>query len=373
MRYLDSASGLPSDTLAAWLLSVDPASVNALRLQSGFFSADAVPYITPILTDLATRDGVVHIVVGSNQGATQRAHVQRLLDAAGPDRVNLRIGVVRFGNAFFHPKTVHLTLGDRVEAYVGSANFTLAGVGALHVEAGLLISNEDDADVVGKIAAAIDGWFAGASPELTVIDNTVDLRALVARGILSETPLPHVSARLSGSSRSTFVTRRPLLYPPNTPRTGSLDAPEGGVRVQIVQPVGALTWSKQISATDAQRKATGNQSGAISLVQARYPITPQTWFRDELFSAFPWTSEPTRTARVKEVATVPLRTRVLGTDYGELLFRVSHDPLRASGQGNYATLLHLGPLSDEFHSVDFTGRTLLLTRDRAGRLSLTIS
>lgn len=372
MRYIDSASGLPADSLAAWLLSIDPKQVTAMRLQSGFFSADALPYLSPILADLAARGALVNIVIGSNQGATQLEHVRRLLDTAGADRDGLQIGVVRFSHAFFHPKTMHVQYAGSAEAYVGSSNFTMAGIGALHVEAGLLISSTDDSAVVASIASAIDAWFVGVRPEFTPIDRSIDLRALVARNVLRDAPLPSTAAGDRSSGESGFISRRPLLYPPHVSRPASLDMPEGGIRVSISPPVGALSWSKSITATDAQRKASGNQSGAISLVRAGHPIVPQTWFRDDLFSTLAWVNEPTRTARVKEVATAPMRVRVLGVDRGGQLFRISHDPLRASGQGNYATLLHLGPLSDTFHTVNLTGRTLNLARDSMGKLSLTI-
>lgn len=373
MRYLDSASGLPVDSPAGWLLGIDPMKVTGLRLQSGFFSADALPYLKPILADLAARDAPVTLVIGSNQGATQREHVEKLLDAAGVDRVGLRIGVVRYANAFFHPKTLHLQYDGHAEAYVGSSNFTLAGIGALHVEAGLLVSSTDDHEVVTTIASATDAWFVGVHPELSVINRSVDLRQLVASGVLSDAPLPRGFTGSQGGGRSRFVSRRPLLYPTSAPRPTSVDLPEGRIRVPINGPAGALSWSKRITATDAQRKATGNQSGAISLVRAGHSIVAQTWFRDDFFSTLTWASEPTRTARVKEVAMAPMHARILGRDLGVLHFRVSHDPLRASGQGNYASLLHLGPISDTFHSVNMRGRTLQLTRDGLGRFSLTIS
>src|SRR5690606_34647936 len=148
MRYLDTGARDPKQALGAWLeeLAGDH-DIDSLRWQSGFFGAEALGYLVDVLDRLASVGGVVHVLVGSNDGTTQRSDLELLLDLAGPPRANLRIGLVAFENAYFNPKTLHCGRCDGTEvAYVGSANLTPSGVASLHVEAGVVLDTRDDDD-----------------------------------------------------------------------------------------------------------------------------------------------------------------------------------------------------------------------------------
>src|SRR6185436_16305235 len=96
------------------------------------------------LRRLATANLPAHVLVGSNDGDTLQADIAQLFALMGLPRTGAQLGVVSYGGAFYHPKTYHLRRDDGSQAaYVGSANLSLAGVGSLHVEAGLIVDTRD--------------------------------------------------------------------------------------------------------------------------------------------------------------------------------------------------------------------------------------
>lgn len=100
------------------------------------------------------------MLVGSNDGQTTAFDLAILLEVLGAPRSNLNIGVVKFRNAYFHPKTFHIKRDDgSATAYSGSANLTQSGVSSLHVEAGIVLDTRsgDDPAVLDEMADAIDG------------------------------------------------------------------------------------------------------------------------------------------------------------------------------------------------------------------------
>ncbi len=121
MRYFDSGSRDPSQALGAWLAAMtDDESVSAVRWQSGFFGAEALGYFVPVFERLATVDGRVSVLVGSNDGTTKHRDVELLLDLTGPPRDGRRLGVVAFDNAYFHPKTFHFERSDGSEGHTSA-------------------------------------------------------------------------------------------------------------------------------------------------------------------------------------------------------------------------------------------------------------
>lgn len=134
----------------------------------------------------------------------------------------------------------------------------------------------------------------------------------------------------------------------------------------------AARWTKELSASDAQRKPSGNQRGSITLVKAGHPIDWRTYFRKEFFAGVEWVSELTRTQKERQAATVRFDTTVLGDKLGELSIPVTYEPDRESGQDNYTSLLHLGPLAPHFERHNMTGRQLTIERRADGSFALSI-
>ena len=112
MRYIDSGSRDPNQTLGAWLQAMLTSSVVGLRMQSGFFSAEALGFLAPTLVRLAASNQLVNVLIGSNESATLRSDVFQLGHLIGLPRSNVRFGVVQYVNGFFHPKVYHFLRAD---------------------------------------------------------------------------------------------------------------------------------------------------------------------------------------------------------------------------------------------------------------------
>lgn len=388
MRYIDTGARDPAHALGTWLGAsvLQDHSIVALRWQTGFFGADALGYFAPLMSRLRGVDGILHVLVGSNDGMTTRADMETLLQAAGQPRQQQRIGVVHFENAYFHPKTVHLFREDgSAAAYIGSGNLTGSGITSLHIEAGVLLDtlDGDDDGVLGAVAAAIDSWFEPPREGLNLVATTRDLDLLVRTGIL-EVPPPAVLLPTTGASRAAGTGSkprlRPLLAPPALPAgilalAGSRGAatPVTDVLSTPLPPPAAAQWTKLLTRSDAQRKGIGHQRGSITLVKARHPIDAQTYFRYELFASADWVTVATRTGEPLEIARIPFAVSFLGKDLGVVNIEITYARNRAAAQANYTSLLHLGPLAEYFGRYDLEGRPIQIERRIDGTYILSIS
>lgn len=387
MRYVDTGGRDPSEALGTWLQQIvlDDDSVNSLRLQSGFFGAGALGYFIPLMKRLQLTDGVLRLLVGSNNGATARADMRALLAAAGPQRSNQRIGVVKFANAFFHPKVVHISRKDEsAAAYVGSANLTPSGVAALHIEAGIIVDTRDgdDVAVLHQVADQVDSWFLKPRDGLHEVKVSADIDRLVELGVLN-VPVPSGKSSPTGAKDPSGPQLAQLLKLPKLPDAiGSEPEPKPGVEPAPAVggpsylPALALSavtmWEKTLTLSDAQRKQTGHQRGSITLVRAGLKIDAQTYFRHDLFSSAHWVAGVTKTGEQVEETTIPFSVNFLGSDLGFFDLDVSYAPNRESGQANYTSLLHLGPLASLFSRHDVTNRKLKIGRTTDGVYTLTI-
>ena len=63
---------------------------------------------------------------------------------------------------------------------------------------------------------------------------------------------------------------------------------------------------------------------------------------------------------------------ISGLQLGVMNLQISHAPNRESGQHNYVTLLHLGPLGPYFTREDMTDRVMRLERRNDGSFALAI-
>jgi hypothetical protein len=392
VHYIDSGRRDPDQALGSWLVQVaqDP-SVVELRWQTGFFSVDGLGHIVPLMSRLKDADRVTRLLLGSNDGVTRRADIEVLLDIAGWPRQGLDIGIVSYGNSYYHPKTVHLKRDDgSMTAYVGSANLTKSGVSALHVEAGIILDTKDgdDPEVLSRIGEAVDWWFEASRNGLFQLTGPDDLDTLVATKVLGmpRAPSPR-SANDGEKTRSELPKLAPLIdVPPiaskeDASQTGSdsaepvKDDAEPAEADESTLPAVVTVdeeWSKFLSASDAQRKAVGHQRGSITLVKGRYSIDAQTYFRWDFFATAPWVEEQTRTGESRESAQVSMLVDIGGVNIGAQDIKITHALNRESGQGNYTTLIHLGPLAPYFIAQNMIGRRISITRRNDGTFSLTI-
>ncbi len=230
MRYIDSASRNTSDVLGDWLSSFNPQAVDALRWQTGYFSADGLAPLVPVLNELKAQDRLTNCVIGSNGGETGEPDLEALVNLVGNPRTNAKIGVVSFSAGLFHPKVYHFTRQDGSQAaYVGSANLTTPGISGMNIEAGLLLDSSagDPANVLTDVAAAIDAWFNGTRSGLSTVSSLADLAPLVAAGVLGVAPTPRTtqSSSTSSGAATSKVGLKPLIkFPPVSVKSSTAPA-----------------------------------------------------------------------------------------------------------------------------------------------------
>lgn len=400
MRYIDSGSRDPKEALGTWLGGelLGSASPSALRVQTGFFGSDSLGYFEDALAALSQSGGHTRFLVGSNDGQTPRAAVANLLAVAGQPRSGLRIGVVSFQSGYFHPKVFHIQRADGSStAYVGSANLTGPGTTSLHVEAGLIVDTNagDSTAVLDSIAYAVDEWFTSSRQGLYEVADDADLGPLVTAGVLGVVPPPR-PARSTQPAKSgdTVIPRphslKPLVAAPSVrtslPSEFSLrpGGPSGGGQQTTPAPKPTPTppstqatakhWGKVLSKSDAQRKPTGNQRGAITLVQGDYKrqIDQTTYFREDLFGQQSWVSGTARTGQAIEVATIPMNVTIDGIYHGTMDFEVTNGSSRESSQKNYTAELHIEPIGPIIRQTDISGMHLNISLDANGEYWLTI-
>lgn len=410
VRYVDSGSRQSQDALGTWLDQelMGPVPPTALRLQSGFYGAASLGYLEGALSSLEQADGHTRILVGSNDGQTPRSDIADLLAIAGQPRTNLRLGVVSFQTGFFHPKVYHFVRADgSMTAYVGSANLTGPGVRSLHVEAGLILdSKSGDAATLVDIANAIDEWFIATRPGLYEVAVDSDLDPLVQANVLGVTRPPRVKRTVtpapssgSSSTKKKGHSLHPLVAVPlvqqalpsaNTStgtRSGTGTAGQPGATSSTPlppatpavtpPPVGASVkhWGKKLSDSDAQRKKTGNQRGAITLVQGDYrgKIDQTTYFRNDLFVNQAWQTGTANTGQPIERTTVPMNVTIDGTYHGTMDFLVTNGTSRESSQNNYTSELHIEPIGALIRQNNISGKHLDIALDANGDYWLTIA
>jgi hypothetical protein len=241
LRYIDSGTRDPAHALGQWLKNELEHGIQAIRVQSGFFGRDALRPFIPAFAALAAADRPAKIVIGSNDGQTLAEHVRELFEALSLPRGAAGLGLVYLSGAFFHPKTYHLTREDGSQtAYVGSANFTLPGISARHIEAGILLDTAegDAAELLSEIATATDAWFVQERPGFERIVADADIDRMLAAGIISAAPTPR-PPRATGAGGNPPV--RPSLPPLLTfpPANAAAPQPPAAASPALEVPIAA--------------------------------------------------------------------------------------------------------------------------------------
>jgi hypothetical protein len=156
----------------------------------------------------------VHALIGSNEGETLKDHVAQLVSYMGLPRTNGWLGIVSYAGAYFHPKCYHIRRSDGSQAaYVGSANLTLPGISAQHIEAGVIVDtlDGDASTVLDDIADCVDVWFQRCPPGFNRVTDVSDVDRLTASGLLALVPPPRPTSSLGNGTASGIA--RPRLQP----------------------------------------------------------------------------------------------------------------------------------------------------------------
>ncbi|MEZ5979056.1 MAG: phospholipase D family protein [Planctomycetota bacterium] len=180
VEYLDSGGGDPGMAVGTWLAEHLVPGVQAVRIQTGFFSIGS---LRDHFDTLAGID-VVRLVLGSNAPEQPTADDVRQLVPLIAGHLSRSLTLVRFaGSALFHPKTIHLVRKDGTAlAYVGSANMTEYGLG-FNAEAGIVLG-PDAGDALDAIAAATDAWAVRDEQGVFQVRGECDVDDLLAQGVL---------------------------------------------------------------------------------------------------------------------------------------------------------------------------------------------
>lgn len=158
-EYIDSASQNKSEYIRHWLDKNLLSSIEAFRVQSGYFSYAAIEPFIQVLKGVIKRGGSVKFVLGSNNGSLAAMDARRVLKIV-KGKPNCSFTIVAFKNAEFHPKCYHIKRNDTSEtALVGSGNLTPFGI-SRNVEAAVALDtcNGDSLALVRKIRDTIDKW-----------------------------------------------------------------------------------------------------------------------------------------------------------------------------------------------------------------------
>jgi len=284
MRYVDSGYRTADQALGFWLAEQLTPDVCEIRWQSGFFSVDGLSVFAPTLERLSETNEPVKALLGSNEGETAKGHVSRLVQHLRLPRSNARLGIISYAGAFYHPKTYHILRSDGSQTpYVGSANLMAAGIGARHVEAGLLLDSRegDPIDVLSEIATSVDAWFDGTRLGIESVNELDDLDRLEQIGVLRAAPASRTSSAAGGHGGQLGV-KRPHLQP--LIRFPSLSAP-------AVRMPGSVAAADEVIGTNsvlvAEIGGPGRWTQAnfpISIIRNYFEVEPGSHERISLYS-----------------------------------------------------------------------------------------
>lgn len=243
MRYRDTGTMDPEHALASWLERNVTAGISELRIQSGYFRVNALGAISAALQYAAERDLKTHFVFGANDGDTLHSDVVLLMSRMGIPRSRAKLSIVSYANALFHPKVYHVTRADGTKAaFVGSANFTSAGLTGGNVEAAITVDTADGDPValLDEISNAVDKWVEGPSISgAKLLQRIADADALLDMGILAAArpPRPSRSGVRNGEG-SPSPNRQKLVVLPAWPKEeeeqeDDVEAPLGARQINV--------------------------------------------------------------------------------------------------------------------------------------------
>jgi hypothetical protein len=259
LRYIDSASRRIGDTIYDWLRALLP-SAKSFASQSGFYRFDALEPFTDEVRGILDSGGRVDLVIGANEERLSAPDLDNTLALLEPNMpTNASFTLVGARNALFHPKTyfVELDTGAR-HAAVGSANFTTPGIGS-HIEACLLLDENDDVAVLDSVRDAILAWPKAAGKSGHARQITTDyIRELEAERIIDPAPVPVArsqSRRRTSTGQSSFPSisrvpgvprRRGAARPQSTPAAGKIQGASAAF------PPNSVGIVKRLSRTDVK-------------------------------------------------------------------------------------------------------------------------
>ncbi len=381
MRYLDTGSNDPGQTLGRWLESNCKDDIASFKAQFGYFSYAAVRPFVKVFRTLSERETTVDFVLGSNNASLRKTDIESLLEAVGGP--SSTITVVAFQNAEFHPKTAHISAKDgAMDAIVTSANLTARGT-SRNVEAGIALSTRegDDPRILGEIEGAIDKWKTSSIDGVYQVSSVAHIRSLIRDGVIGEklrdSFTENASRRIEG--RVVRGIRSPLWRPPiEGVETIRVQFPDGAHTIEIPQlgqTVSPRIWYKQMKRSDAQYidRTNTNPTGKLRLTKETFDINPQTFFVKEFFSNVLWEPELRSSGKMYTVAYVNFDITIGGILLGRRTLKVDYGEHREAEQHNVTTVLGWGrELEQMLRNDDYRDWWVVLERQANSDFSLRI-
>lgn len=243
VRYLDSGSRDPADTLYTWLDQVLP-DATYFGCQTGYFAYDGIFPLEPHFVNLLNRPGALRLVVGANKSSLREVDLEDVLDLfdKAPSNHAKSLFVAAADDVLMHPKTFYVEKADGSKhALIGSANLTHSGL-SRNIEAALAVdSMNDPAAPFQDIRAAIEKWHLTPGANAHAVTRTT-LSQLVADGILDQPRPPRSpqSPKFRQNRAKTFPGLGAILKLPRKKRAIAPPTPVKQPKAPVPVPIGTL-------------------------------------------------------------------------------------------------------------------------------------
>ncbi|GHJ60410.1 hypothetical protein NOK12_29280 [Nocardioides sp. OK12] len=288
MRYLDSGSRDPADTLYTWLEQVLP-EATYFGCQTGYFSYDGIYPLEGEFLNLLNRFGAFRLVVGANESGIRKSDLEDVFDLfdKAPSNVSKSLTLVAADDILMHPKSYYVERADGSKhALVGSANLTHPGL-SRNIEAALVIDSVNDPGApFSEIRTAIEKWHLHEHVNAYRIART-DLAKLATDGMIDQPKRPRPaqpplarrerSKRFPGLGAIIKLPRKRRAVVAATPvRRPRLPAPVP-VGTLGTMPNGAIGIIKRLTALDTKGFNGGTGTLYIALPKAltrNLPMAP---------------------------------------------------------------------------------------------------
>lgn len=204
ISYLDSTSRRHDQTLLGWLLR-ELSAAEVFLANSGYFDGTILDWLEDGVAAVLARGGEAHFSIGSNQGQTAKADLERLLATLRPYMpAHATLSVVYIPGAIYHPKVYYARGRGTVSALVGSPNLTAAS-GTVNIETAILLQSDRVEPPLDTIEAANRPAAILALPNAYSVSSARDLDLLANLGVI-DVPRP-VTPRPTGTASAAAVAR----------------------------------------------------------------------------------------------------------------------------------------------------------------------
>ena len=352
------------------------ADLLSATISTAFMTESGLSLLQSVLEPIADR---TRIFVGIRNGVTTVQSIQKALEI-GCETYMVDTGTRQ---RIFHPKLYYSRSALRSKLLLGSANLTMGGL-RTNIEASVLQEFDvaDDAvflhDLEGKLDALISDY---PDHVIRAVDATQLADLQRAGRLIDERKRRPPEPAGSPTDRSLDPVPRMPLH--TNPVSAARPAPPPVPPVPPTAPVARerleLVWESKGLTRRHLNIPSGtntNPTGSMLLgVGAWEGIDQRHYFRNEVFAALDWETDPTPARAHIERAEAVMRLIVKDVDYGERRIQLSHNTrtdTAAYQQRNSMTGLHWGEAKPLVAHEDLLDRVLKLYRETVSPTRFTL-